>query len=151
MSYRLDAITISNYGLPSPTTLREIWHDIESGKLPLIFDSTHNFVPGVSPVLKYSGYSDDKKKFILSIMGVTKRFFYELEMKVENGTYKKYDFCSDVLDLEECSKRVWENVNLDQANGTIKRAFTCDFESTVPKNYTKDGKAHCYLYIAITQ
>lgn len=152
MSYRLDAITFSNRDQLTPTTMREIWCDIKSGKLPLLFDSKHDFIPGISPVLKYSDYSiDDKAKFTLSIIGVTTTFFRELEIKVKSGIYKKYDFCSNVFDLEECSKRAWECVNAEQANGIIKRAFTCDFESAVPKDYTKDGKAHCYLYISVTE
>ena len=28
-------------------------------------------------------------------------------------------------------------------------AFTIDYESSVPAEFSKDGKAHCYLYIAI--
>ncbi len=34
-------------------------------------------------------------------------------------------------------------------NELLKRAFTIDYESAVPAEYTKEGKAHCYLYIAI--
>ncbi len=29
------------------------------------------------------------------------------------------------------------------------RAFSSDYESSVPVEYTKDGKAHCFLYIAV--
>jgi ABC-type glycerol-3-phosphate transport system substrate-binding protein len=32
---------------------------------------------------------------------------------------------------------------------TVAESFTEDYESTVPAEYTKDGKAHCYLYIAV--
>ncbi|MHB9323712.1 AraC family transcriptional regulator, partial [Fusobacterium polymorphum] len=31
----------------------------------------------------------------------------------------------------------------------LKRAFTVDYESSVPAEFSNDGKAHCYLYIAI--
>ena len=34
--------------------MRELWGDIEQGKLPILFDSEHNFAVGVSPVLKFS-------------------------------------------------------------------------------------------------
>lgn len=37
----------------------------------------------------------------------------------------------------------------EQKSGDIKRAFIVDYESTVSPEYTNDGKAHCYLYIAI--
>ncbi|MCH4239532.1 MAG: AraC family transcriptional regulator, partial [Oscillospiraceae bacterium] len=36
-----------------------------------------------------------------------------------------------------------------QKSGNIRRAFTTDYESSVPAKFTKDGKAHCYLYIAV--
>ncbi len=150
MAYRLEAITLCTRGPVNTSAMRELWGDIEQGKLPILFDSEHNFAVGISPVLKYSDYSvDDKSQFTLSILGVTKTFFYALEQKAQDGIYKKYDYSSDTFDLEECSKRAWECVNADQANGIISRAFTDDFESTVPKEYTKDGRAHCYLYISI--
>ena len=129
MAYRLEAITLCTRGPVNTSAMRELWGDIEQGKLPILFDSEHNFAVGVSPVLKYSDYS--------------------VEQKAQAGIYKKYDYSSDTFDLEECSKRAWECVNADQANGIISRAFTDDFESSVPKEYTKDGRAHCYLYISI--
>ena len=80
MAYRLEAITLCTRGPVNTSAMRELWGDIEQGKLPILFDSEHNFAVGVSPVLKYSDYSvDDKSKFTLSILGVTKTFFYALE------------------------------------------------------------------------
>lgn len=150
MAYRLEAITLCTRGSINVAVMRELWDDIKHGKLPILFDSEHNFAAGVSPVLKYSDYSmDDRSKFALSIMGVDRPFFCDIEQKVQFGVYKKYEYSSDIFDLEECSKRAWEYVNTDQASGMITRAFTNDFESTVPKEYAKDGKAHCYLYISI--
>ena len=46
-------------------------------------------------------------------------------------------------------QKAWERVWAEQKNGGIVRAFTMDYESSVPAEYTKDGKAHCYLYIAV--
>ena len=150
MAYRLEAITLCTQRPVSAAIMRELWNDVKHGKLPILFDSEHNFVAGVSPILKYSDYPvSDKSKFAVSVLGVTKTFFYTLEQKVKSGIYRKYDYSSDVFDLEECSKRAWECVNADQANGIIVRAFADDFESTVPKEYTKDGKDHCYLYISV--
>ena len=37
----------------------------------------------------------------------------------------------------------------DCISGLIERAYICDYESNVPPEYTKDGKAHCYLYISV--
>ena len=38
----------------------------------------------------------------------------------------------------------------DTHSGVFKKElFTVDYESSVPKEFSKDGKAHCYLYIAV--
>lgn len=69
-----------------------------------------------------------------------------MEAEVLAGRYRKYDESGDDMDL--CTKAAWDKVWREQAAGSIKRAFTADYESTVPAEYTKDGKVHCYLYIA---
>ena len=48
-----------------------------------------------------------------------------------------------------CSQKAWEQVNNDCQIGVIERANERDYESNVPPEYTKDGKAHCYLYISV--
>lgn len=151
MPYILHSITIHmGKHTQHSAVIAEIWSDIESGRIPLLFDNELNFVPGISPILQYSDYSkDDAEEYALSFIGVTSNFFRELEKKVQNGFYKKYDFCSKNLDLIACSEKAWEIVRTDQETGKINRAYTCDYESTVPAAYTKDGKVHSYLYIAI--
>jgi hypothetical protein len=37
----------------------------------------------------------------------------------------------------------------DQQAGKIKRAFSEDFESTLPAEFSPNGKVHCSLYIAV--
>jgi len=69
--------------------------------------------------------------------------------EVEKGLYKKYEAVDENGNVEMCTKKAWENVWNDTHSGVLKRAFTVDFESSVPKEFSKDGKAHCYLYIAI--
>lgn len=71
-----------------------------------------------------------------------------MERKCAQGIYKKYDVSTADGDLGKCTKAAWEKVWSEQAAGKIRRAFTEDYESSVPAEYTKDGKAHCYLYIA---
>lgn len=149
MAYQLKVVTIrtnnSNEGM---TRIDELWRDITSGTLPLLFDSEHKFLQGVSPVSKYSNYaSDENGEYDLSILGVTSGFFQEMEKAVLQGTYKKYKESGD--DLGACAEKAWEKVWREQKTGEINRAFSEDYESTVPAEYTKDGKAHCYLYIAV--
>lgn len=70
-----------------------------------------------------------------------------MELKVANGQYKKYDVSDESIEI--CTQKAWQQVWHEQDTGHIDRAFTLDYESCVPAEYTKDNKAHCYLYIAI--
>ena len=151
MPYTLSAVTIrANNTAEGMQRIEELWRDIASGKLPVLFDSGHNFQQGVSPVSLYHNYaSDEAGDYDLSILGVTADFFGQMERLVQQGRYKKYDTCDDGGDLGACAQRAWATVWEEQKSGRIRRAFTSDYESTVPPEYTKDGKAHCYLYIAV--
>ena len=90
MSYRLNAITIHvNSAKEYKREMKEIWRDIKNGKLPILFDSEHNFQQGISPIYQYGNYSQND--FSLSVTGVASEFFKRLELKVIDGFYKKYD------------------------------------------------------------
>ena len=148
MSYKLNAITIrANNTNEYKKEMKEIWRDIISGKLPILFDSEHNFQKGISPIYQYNNYSQDG--FDLSVMGVVSEFFKQLELEVAEGFYKKYEFSDTEGNIELCSQRAWEQVSADCISGLIERTYICDYESNVPSEYTKDGKAHCYLYVSV--
>ena len=85
----------------------------------------------------------------MTVMAVTSDFFTQMDEKVKMGQYRKYDEWDENGDLGACTQKAWETVWSQQKDGTIRRSFTEDYESTVPAEYTKDGKAHCYLYIAV--
>lgn len=151
MAYQLNEVMIrTNNSREGMKKMEEIWQDITSGKLPILFDSEHSFRQGISPVSRYSNYAaDETGDYDLSIMGVSADFFRQMEALVSEGHYKKYDVSDDTGNLENCTKKAWESVWAEQKRGDIIRTFTSDYESTVPPEYTKDGKAHCYLYIAV--
>lgn len=151
MAYILNEITIrTNNTDDGMKKIDEIWRDVTSGKLPILFDSEHNFRQGISPISRYSNYSaDESGDYDLSILGVTNSFFAEMEHKTADGHFKKYDVSDDNGNLKECTQNAWKKVWADTKSGEIKRSFACDYESSVPSEYTKDGKAHCYLYISI--
>ena len=144
MSYRLKAVTIrTNNSEEGIRKIAELWEDVLTGKLPLLSD-------GIVPISQYSNYeSDEKGDYDISIVGVEHNFFEDIEKEVEKGLYKKYEAIDEIGSVELCTKKAWENVWNDTHSGVLKRAFTVDFESSVPKEFSKDGKAHCYLYIAI--
>lgn len=151
MAYRVTGVSIQvkndEEGIKEISML---WEDILSGKIPLLYDSEKNFIKGISPVSEYSDYeSDENGLYNLTIMGVKSDFFTNLEEKVSKGDYKKYDISEDSGNLELCTKKAWTQVWQDSKDKVINRAFTKDYESTVPAEFTKDGKAHCYLYIAV--
>ena len=151
MAYILNEITFrTNNTADEMKKIDEVWCDVASGKLPVLFDSEHNFRQGISPVSRYSNYSSDETgDYDLSILGVTADFFAEMERKTVAGHFKKYDVSDDNGDLKVCTQNAWKKVWADTKKGEIKRSFTCDYESSVPPEYTKDGKAHCYLYISV--
>lgn len=151
MAYKLNEVTIrTNNTKEGMEKIGQLWQDIMSGKLPILFDSEQNFLQGISPVSKYSNYeADENGDYDLSILGVTAEFFQQMDEKVSDGIFKKYDVSDGSGDVTQCTKKAWEEVWQEQKNGKIQRTFTQDYESSVPPEYTKDGKAHCYLYIAV--
>ena len=153
MAYALQSVTIRTNNTPDGMRkITEIWQDVTSGKLPIFFDSEHNFQTGISPVSCYCNYAaDENGDYDLSILGVMPDFFSQMEDKVCQGLYKKYDITLPGATLETCTQKAWETVWNEQANAQINRAFTQDFESSVPAKYTKDQQPHCYLYIAVKQ
>ena len=127
-----------------------LWRDVVSGKIPLMYDSNGTFQQGLSPVSRYSNYeSDETGEYDLSIFTARAAFFAQMTQKVETGEYAAYDF--DGADIKEAANEAWTQVWADKNAGTLHRAFTEDYESTVPGDYTKDGRAHCYLYISVNK
>ena len=144
MTYKLKAVTIrTNNSEEGIRKIAELWEDVLIGKLPLLSD-------GIVPISQYSNYeSDEKGDYDISIVGVKHNFFEDMEKEVEKGLYKKYEANDENGNVEICTRKVWKNVWNDTHSGILKRAFTIDYESSVPAEFSKDGKAHCYLYIAV--
>ena len=144
MPYRLKAVTIrTNNSEEGIKKIAELWADVLTGKLPLLSD-------GIISISQYSNYeSDEKGNYDISIVGVEHNFFEDMEKEVKKGLYKKYEADDENGNVEICAKKAWEKVWNDSHSGILKRAFTIDYESSVPANFSKDGKAHCYLYIAV--
>ena len=146
MSYRLSAVTVRADNSPQGLeVIGRLWADVQSGKLPLLFDSEGVFHPGLSPISRYSNYeSGQAGAYDLTILTVTAAFFAQMEEKAAAGLYRKYEAAGS--DLNACTQAAWEQV---WGDSSLRRAFTEDYESTVPAEYAKDGKCHCYLYIAV--
>ena len=144
MAYRLKAVTIcTNNSEEGIRKIARLWEDVLTGKLPLLSD-------GIIPISQYSNYeSDENGNYDISIVGVKHNFFEDIEKEVEKGLYKKYEANDENGNVEICTRKVWKNVWNDTHSGILKRAFTIDYESSVPAEFSKDGKAHCYLYIAV--
>lgn len=151
MAYSIKGVTLrTDNSKAGMAKIDELWSDIESGKLPLLFNSGHELLKGISPVSRYNNYANDENgEYDLSILAVTADFFRKLENGVREGRYQKYDESDENGDISQCARKAWEKVWAEKQSGAIHRAFTEDYESTVPAQYTKDGKAHCYLYIAV--
>ena len=93
MAYKLKEVTVrTNNSEEGIKVIDEIWKDIVSGKLPILFNTDGMFQKGISPVSKYSNYSSDENgDYDLTIMAVTTDFFQKIDKEVSKGFYKKYD------------------------------------------------------------
>ncbi len=148
-TYSFKSVTIRTDNSESGMAkINNLWADIMQGKIPLDFIENGVPVKGLSPISVYCDYeSDEKGKYNLSIMTVTADFFAKLAELVAQGKYIKIDESGETI--AECANKAWAKVWQLTSSSEIKRAFTVDYESTVPAAYTKDGKTHCYLYIAV--
>ncbi len=149
MAYSFNKVTVrTDNSEAGMAKIAELWQDIMTGKVPFDFIENGQPVKGLSPVSEYSNYeSDENGKYDLSVMSVTVGFFAEMEAKTASGKYVKIDESGENIFV--CANKAWQKVWELSACGKINRAFTSDYESTVPAEYCKDGKAHCYLYIAV--
>ena len=149
MAYSFKSVTIRTDNSESGMAkINELWADILQGKVPLEFIENGVPVKGLSPISSYSDYeSDEKGKYNLSVMSVTVDFFAKMEELVAQGKYIEIDESGETI--TDCANKAWSKVWQLTARGEMNRAFTIDYESTVPAEYTKDGKTHCYLYIAV--
>lgn len=149
MSYTLKKVTIrTNNTQEGIERIGQLWQDINTGRIPIVFDSENNFQNGISPISMYNNYeSDENGDYDLSILGVNSDFFVELEEQVKKGNYKKYESIDS--DMIVSTKNAWKIVWREQKENIINRAYKIDYESTVPAEYTNDKKAHCYLWISI--
>lgn len=151
MAYSLKEVTIrTDNSEEGMERIGELWRHIMDGRLPILFDSGHRLREGISLVSRYSAYAGDETgSYDLTVMAVTDGFFAQMDEKVKTGHYRKYDGQDENSDMGACTRKAWESVWSQQRDGTIRRCFTEDYESTVPAEYTEDGRAHCYLYIAV--
>lgn len=149
MAYSFKSVTVRTDNSESGMAkINELWADIMQGKVPLEFIKNGVPVKGLSPVSAYSDYeSDEKGEYNLTVMSVSVDFYAKMEEKVAKGSYVKID--EEGESIADCANKAWSKVWELTANGELVRAFTVDYESTVPAEYTKDGRAHCYLWIAV--
>ena len=80
MSYKLDKVTIRlKNDAEGLGKISELFADIVSGDIPLLFNSDKDFIEGIAPVSVYSNYeSDETGEYDLSVMAVDKEFFKTL-------------------------------------------------------------------------
>ncbi len=149
MSYLLKQVTIrtnnSNEGIEK---INQLWQDISTGKMPVLFDNEGNYHQEIIPVSKYSNYDNNENgMYDLSIMGIDLSFFNVLEEKVSNGFYLKFEETGETI--AQATAYAWQRVWEMTATGKLKRIYTEDYESSILPQYSKDNKAHCVLYIAV--
>ena len=149
MSYRFTQVTIrTDNSFQGLKKIEELWRDVSTGQIPMLFDDSGKLLEDIFPVARYSNYeSGEEGAYDLSILAVGSDFFQDMQKQVESGKYKKYDACDQ--DITSCVKLAWQKVWEDDENGSLSRAYSADYEQIIPPKYSQDGKAHCFLYIAV--
>ena len=147
MSYQLDAVTFqADMGPEGMAKTAEIWGDIGSGKLPLMFASDGTFNPALMPVTEYTDYETVQSggPITVTIRMVSPEYLKNLEAR---GGFRRYETESAAGSIEECSLAAWEQAQRDMAAGSLNIDYSFAVESTVPAQYAPDGKAHCTLLV----
>lgn len=153
MSYHLSKVTLTTDNTSEGMQkIRALWNDITTGQIPLLCDNEHHPIEQITPISCYSNYtSDESGTYDLTIMAETFDFFTKMEEQIKQGAYLLYEETNADGDIEACTKQAWSRVWDDQNKQNIKRSFTNDYEASIPKAFSQDNKAHCYVYIAIQQ
>lgn len=151
MAYLLKEVTLrtdnTEVGLKST---QELWAAVSSGKIPVLFDSDQKYQERIFPMARYSNYETDASgAYDLSIMGVTAEFMQMLEADVKSGKYRKYEAAGETTSA--CVETAWKQVWEETGSGKCNRAFSEDYEATVPAEYARDGQCQCSLYIAVQE
>lgn len=147
MAYSLEAITLrDNMKEDGMARITAVWNDISSGRLPLIVDSDGNPREGLSPITRYHSWSpgDPSAECEFTIMAVPAEFFAKMAADPEYATYQGAG-----ADVSEAAMAAWEQVDQDTKAGKVVPLYTDDYESTVPPQFTKDGKWNCTVYVHI--
>lgn len=150
MAYRLSSISIQTDTSPeNMQAVTEIWGDIASGKIPLLYDSTGEPAEKLSPVTEYLDFDGvlEGKPYTMVIRTVPYEYFADLEERTKAGELVKYETVSESGSIEECSTEAWQKVQQDEKDGRISIDYSWCLESTVPPDYTPDHTARCYLYV----
>lgn len=149
MTYYLDSLTIrADNSIDGQQQIALLWQDIDSGRLPLKFDSDNNLLGRRLLFACYGGYENGHGgRYNLTVQAKPASFLSYLERRVADGHFKKYEEEAD--DVATASRRVWRRVWQDSDRKLIKRAYSKDYEYSQPPR-PKDGvKARCVLYISI--
>lgn len=149
MPYSLKSVTIRTDNSKSGMAkINELWADIMQGKIPLDFIANGAAAEDIVPISIYSNYENDENgRYDLTITSANADVFKRLAKSVIKGKYYKIDETGATI--AESANKAWTKVWELTKTGKLKRAFTFDYESVVPAEYTKDSKTHCYLYIAV--
>ena len=151
MSYSLSEATIkTNNTKEGMQKIAELFESVFSGRIPLLMDSDKNPRKDNVIVSKYHNFeSDENGYYDLSLKSVSNDFIADLAEQAIGGVYAVYKSDADDGDIKKCIQAAWGDVWRDSKAGKLKRAFTCDYEYSIPAMSTNDGKARCILYISI--
>lgn len=144
MSYILKEVILRTNNTPEGMEkISQLWEDILSKKISLLPENKNELL-----ISKYSNYeSDENGEYDLSIMRRELKFLSQLEEKVKNREFIKYEEIDN--DIESCARKVWSRVWEDKKNNKMDRAYREDYQLDILPIFSQDGKYHSVLYISI--
>lgn len=140
----MDHTTIRTDNSPAGiAAIQKLWDDVMTGAVPLLAQAS----PGQFPIARYSQYeSDANGAYDLTILLTDTEHIVQLEAEAAKGIYRRYEVTGQ--DVATCTTEAWQQVWDDERQGTLQRAYTQDFEVSIPAEHNPDGVAKCVLYIA---
>ena len=131
--------------------IHELLNHIIIGQIPMLFDSSGELQKNITLVFErvYHDESNKKHMFDFSVLAVDSNYRKSMERKVKKGLYKKFHGEGRTLDSSIDAAR--EEFYKHQKEKNIEYVYSTDYEMVELPELSKDGRAHCYLYIDIKE
>ena len=131
--------------------IHELLNHIIIGQIPMLFDSSGELQKNITLVFErvYHDESNKKHMFDFSVLAVDSNYRKSMEREAKKGRYKK--FYGEGRTLDSSINNAREEFYKHQKEKNIEYVYSTDYEMVELPELSKDGRAHCYLYIDVKE